>query len=139
MAGDDEDRAVPAGEPAAPAAALPPVSSLDAEAAEAEHARLSDEVARANLAYYQEDAPFISDAEYDACKRRLEEIEARFPHLAHPGSPTEQVGATPDTRFAKIPHRLPMLSLENGFTQGDGEAFVQRVRSFLNLAPGAAL
>src|SRR5690606_21188424 len=116
-----------------------PVSGLDVKAAEAEHARLSEEVAQANLAYYQEDAPFISDAEYDASKRRLEEIEARFPDLAHSGSPTAQVGAAPDTRFAKVPHRLPMLSLENGFSQGDVEAFVQRVRSFLNLAPGTVL
>ncbi|WP_104491025.1 NAD-dependent DNA ligase LigA [Paracoccus denitrificans] len=139
MAGDDEDRAVPAAEGAPPPLALPPVSGLDVKAAEAEHARLSEEVAQANLAYYQEDAPFISDAEYDASKRRLEEIEARFPDLAHSGSPTAQVGAAPDTRFAKVPHRLPMLSLENGFSQGDVEAFVQRVRSFLNLASGAPL
>ncbi|WP_199262058.1 NAD-dependent DNA ligase LigA, partial [Paracoccus binzhouensis] len=134
MAGEDEEQAVPAAK-----AALPPVFGLDAKAAAAEHARLSELVARANLAYYQQDAPFISDAEYDAGKRRLEEIEARFPRLAHPAGPTAQVGAAPDTRFAKIPHRLPMLSLENGFTQDDVEAFVQRVRSFLNLAAEARL
>ncbi|SIQ77932.1 DNA ligase (NAD+) [Paracoccus thiocyanatus] len=140
MAGNDQDRAAPAGNGAgAPLSAPVPVGELDAAAAAAEHARLGDEVARANLAYYQDDAPFLSDAEYDAGKRRLEEIEARFPQLAHAGSPTEQVGAAPDTRFAKIRHRLPMLSLENGFTQADVEAFVQRVRSFLNLPPGAAL
>lgn len=134
MAGQDEDQAVPAEN-----AALPTVSNLDVEAAAAEHALLSDKVAQANLAYYQQDAPFISDAEYDACKQRLEEIEGRFPELAHSGSPTAQVGAAPDQRFAKIAHRLPMLSLENGFSQGDVESFVQRVRSFLNLPAGVAL
>ncbi|WP_323008667.1 NAD-dependent DNA ligase LigA [Paracoccus sp. (in: a-proteobacteria)] len=134
MAGQDEDQAVPAEN-----AALPNASNLDVEAVAAEHALLSDKVAQANLAYYQQDAPFISDAEYDACKQRLEEIEGRFPELAHSGSPTAQVGAAPDQRFAKIAHRLPMLSLENGFSQGDVESFVQRVRSFLNLPAGVAL
>ncbi|QFQ86882.1 NAD-dependent DNA ligase LigA [Paracoccus kondratievae] len=118
---------------------LPPVASLDAKAAAAEHARLSGEVSRANLAYHQKDAPFISDAEYDLSKRRLEEIEARFPELSHAESPTAQVGAAPDQRFAKVPHRLPMLSLENGFSHEDVEAFVHRLRSFLNLAPDVPL
>lgn len=117
----------------------PPVAALDAAAAADQAAELAALLSRANTAYHGEDAPFISDAEYDAAKRRLQEIEARFPELARPDSPTEQVGAAPDSRFAKVAHRLPMLSLENGFDAEDVAAFVQRVRSFLNLSAGAAL
>ncbi|KGJ06188.1 hypothetical protein IT41_03240 [Paracoccus halophilus] len=112
---------------------MPPVEELDPVAAAGEARRLAEEIGRANLAYHNEDAPFLSDAEYDARKRRLEAIEARFPELVQKHSPTQQVGAAPDGRFAKVAHALPMLSLENGFSEADVEAFVQRVRSFLNL------
>lgn len=117
----------------------PPVSALDAAGAADQLVVLTDLLRRANEAYHGADAPFISDAEYDAAKRRLAEIEARFPELAGADSPTEQVGAAPDSRFAKVAHRLPMLSLENGFDAEDVAAFVQRVRGFLNLPAGAAL
>ena len=115
------------------------VGLADFQAASAEAARLAEELARANLAYHNDDAPFLSDAEYDARKRRLEEIEARFPELIGDDSPTGQVGAAPDGRFAKVAHRQPMLSLENGFSRDDVLAFVQRVRSFLNLPADAGL
>ncbi|RCW83450.1 NAD-dependent DNA ligase LigA [Paracoccus lutimaris] len=111
----------------------------DLQAVSAEAAQLAEELSRANLAYHNDDAPFLSDAEYDAKKRRLEEIETHHPELARGDSPTGQVGAAPDGRFAKVAHRQPMLSLENGFSRDDVEAFVQRVRSFLNLAPQAPL
>ena len=112
---------------------LPAVETLDPAAAADEVAALVDELQRANTAYHADDAPFISDADYDARKRRLAEIEARFPELASRDSPTGQVGAAPDSRFGKVRHALPMLSLENAFDEADVRAFVQRVRSFLNL------
>ena len=117
----------------------PSVDELDPAAAATEAAHLAEEIRRANLAYHNEDAPFLSDAEYDACKRRLDAIEARFPDLAGLDSPTQQVGAAPDGRFSKVAHRQPMLSLENGFLDSDVEAFVQRVRNFLNLPHSAPL
>lgn len=120
-----------AGSPESPSQT--PVESLDQAAARAEIARLTDEIDRANQAYHRDDAPFLSDADYDASRRRLQAIEARFPDLAVATSPTAQVGAAPDGRFAKVVHRLPMLSLENGFSAEDVEAFAQRLRSFLNL------
>ncbi|CAM3208148.1 DNA ligase (NAD+) [Paracoccus aminovorans] len=135
MTGQDEDRVAGMAGTDAPT----PVGALDVATAAAELARLTEKLDRANRAYYRDDAPFISDAEYDAGKRRLEAIEARFPELAVQDSPTAQVGAAPDGRFAKVPHRLPMLSLENGFSEAEVQAFVQRVRSFLNLAPDAVL
>ena len=115
------------------------VARLDPASAAQEAAALTRDLDRANQAYHVQDAPFISDAEYDAKKRRLAEIEARFPDLARADSPTALVGAVPDGRFAKVVHRLPMLSLENGFDEADVLGFVQRLRSFLNLAPDAVL
>ena len=116
-----------------------PVAELDPATAADEAAALAEALHGANRAYHGEDAPFISDAEYDAGKLRLEEIEARFPELRREDSPTAQVGTAPDGRFAKVAHRQPMLSLENAFSDADVEAFVQRLRSFLNLPPQAPL
>ena len=135
MTGQDEDRAAGMDQ----SGDLPPVDGLDAGDAAAELARLAGVLDQANLAYHRDDAPFISDAEYDAAKRRLQAIEARFPQLVAPDSPTGQVGAAPDGRFAKVAHRLPMLSLENGFSEEDVQGFAQRVRSFLNLTPETPL
>jgi len=104
----------------------------EAEARE-EWRSLAGKVRRANEAYHRHDAPEITDADYDALKRRLQALEARFPDLAAE-SPTAQVGAIPLETFAKVPHAVRMLSLENGFTQEDVADFTQRVRSFLNLA-----
>lgn len=116
-----------------------PVDQLDASAAADEASALAEVIERANEAYHNEDAPFVSDAEYDANKQRLAAIEARFPELARADSPSGKVGAAPDGRFGKITHSLPMLSLENGFTQGDVTAFVQRIRSFLSLPADAGV
>ncbi|MFH5773635.1 NAD-dependent DNA ligase LigA [Paracoccus sp. NGMCC 1.201697] len=132
MARETKDQAAD-GAPPADAAPLG-VDALDPVQAAGEAAVLAETLQRANDAYHAEDAPFISDAEYDAKKRRLAEIEARFPELGTQDSPTRQVGAAPDARFAKVTHRLPMLSLENAFDEEDVTGFVQRIRSFLSLS-----
>ncbi len=110
-----------------------PVEDLGTEAAHAEWARVAEAVARANRAYHAEDAPEISDAEYDALKRRLQAIEARFPELIAEGSPTAQVGAAPSETFANVRHAVRMLSLENAFEAGEIADFDDRIRRYLNL------
>ncbi len=104
----------------------------------AEWADIAASVARANLAYHQADAPEISDADYDALKRRLLALEAAWPALAE-GSPTAEVGAAPLATFDKVAHRVRMLSLENAFSGEDVSDFVARVRSFLALPSDAPL
>ena len=96
-------------------------------------------IAAANRAYHQADAPEISDAEYDALKRRNAAIEARFPELKRADSPSEQVGAAPSEAFAKVRHARPLYSLENAFDEAEVPEFVDRVRRFLNLAADAPL
>ncbi len=115
------------------------VEDLAPEAAEQELAVLTAQIAEANLAYHRDDAPTVSDADYDHWKQRLAAIEARFPELLSPDSPSLQVGAVPDGRFGKITHRQRMLSLENAFSEEDVAEFVQRVRSFLGLSADAPL
>ncbi len=110
-----------------------PADSLTEEAARAEIERLSAAVAEADIAYHQADAPDISDADYDAMKARLLALEAAFPELARPDSPTVRVGAPPAAGFAKIRHSRPMLSLANGFEAAEVAEFVARVRRFLSL------
>ena len=99
----------------------------------AEAERLRQLLRRANAAYYQKAAPFISDAEYDAARRRLEAIEAAHPELRSPDSPTMQVGAPPQEGFAKVRHEVPMLSLANAFDAEEVREFDARVRRFLGL------
>ncbi|MBF9059405.1 NAD-dependent DNA ligase LigA, partial [Rhodobacterales bacterium HKCCSP123] len=118
---------------AAQAAAL---SEAAARERLAELAALLDE---ANRAYYQDDAPTLEDAAYDALKRELAAIEARFPELRRPDSPTGQVGAAPAEGFSKITHAEPMLSLANAFDDGDVTDFVAGIRRYLGLAPDAPL
>ena len=115
------------------------VESLSQAEAHAEWQRLAEAVAAANQAYHTEDAPEISDAEYDRLKRRLAAIEARFPALAAAGSPTAEVGASPSETFAKVRHAIRMLSLENAFEDSDVGDFIDRVRSFLNLSADAPI
>ncbi|WP_347313633.1 NAD-dependent DNA ligase LigA [Defluviimonas sp. SAOS-178_SWC] len=115
------------------------VAELNAAQAGAEWQRLAAAVARANQAYHTEDAPEISDADYDALKRRLQAIETRFPELASAGSPTGQVGAAPSETFAKVRHAVRMLSLENAFEPEEITDFDDRIRRYLNLGPDAAL
>src|SRR5215213_3390823 len=102
-------------------------------AAQAEHDALGREIAEHDRRYYQDDAPTISDADYDALRRRYEALEERFPELRSPDSLTQKVGANVSEKFAKVRHRAPMLSLANGFDDEDVTAFVERVRRFLNL------
>jgi DNA ligase (NAD+) len=113
-----------------------PVETLTQRQARAEHKVLAAEIAAADRAYYQDDAPVLDDATYDARRRRLVAIEEAFPVLKRAGSVTEKVGARPSSKFAKIRHRVPMLSLGNAFADDDVTDFVQRVRSFLGLKPG---
>ena len=111
------------------------VEALDRLGAQREIDRLTALVEAANIAYYQRDAPEIPDAEYDAAKRRLAAIEARFPDLRRPDSPTGKVGAPPREGFAKVRHKVRMLSLANAFDEADIREFDHRVRSFLGLSP----
>ncbi|MGZ8998049.1 MAG: NAD-dependent DNA ligase LigA, partial [Allosphingosinicella sp.] len=105
----------------------------EAEAA-AELERLAFEISRHNRLYHSQDAPEISDSEYDSLVRRNAEIEAQFPHLVREDSPSRLVGAAPAAHLSKVQHRLPMLSLENAFADEEVADFVGRVRRFLNLA-----
>ena len=95
---------------------------------------LATEIARHNRLYHDQDAPEISDADYDALVRENAALEAAFPHLVRPDSPTRQVGAAPSTALAKVTHAKPMLSLENAFSAEDVHEFVRRVRRFLSLS-----
>jgi len=110
----------------------------EGQAAE-ELARLATEIAKHDDAYHRQDAPLITDAEYDALRRRNTEIEARFPELIRADSPTHRVGGAPETGFAKIRHRMPMLSLDNVFSAEEFEEFRARIRRFLGLADDHAL
>src|SRR5215471_6777111 len=109
------------------------VDALTEAAAAAELKRLAAEIAEHDKRYHQEDAPTISDGAYDALRRRNEAIEARFPHLARPDSPSHRVGAAPAAKFAKVRHAVPMLSLGNAFAPEEVADFVARVRRFLRL------
>lgn len=104
----------------------------EAEAAE-ELTRLADEIASHDLAYHQADAPVISDADYDALRRRNADIEARFPHLVRENSPSLRVGASRSEQFSPVEHGVPMLSLDNAFSDADALEFDTRVRRFLRL------
>ncbi|WP_288928832.1 NAD-dependent DNA ligase LigA [uncultured Maritimibacter sp.] len=110
------------------------VEKLDEAGARAELARLADLLASANTAYHTEDAPEMSDAAYDAAKRRNAEIEARFPELKRDDSPTDQVGAAPAEGFSKVRHRVRMLSLANAFDDDDIMVFDRQVRAFLGFS-----
>jgi DNA ligase (NAD+) len=115
------------------------IDALTFAQAKAEHARLAAEIAKHDRAYYQDDAPSISDADYDALRRRYEALEASFPDLVTPDSLTQTVGAAPSEKFTKIRHKIPMLSLGNVFSDEDVFDFVVRVRRFLGLAKDAPL
>jgi DNA ligase (NAD+) len=112
-----------------------PVETLTEEEAAAELAFLAAEIARHDELYHGQDAPEISDADYDALKRRNEEIEARFPALVRDDSPSRRVGSAPLATFAPITHARPMLSLDNTFSDEDVRDFVASVYRFLGRLP----
>ena len=110
------------------------VDALSEKQAKAEHGRLHAELSEHDRRYYQDDKPAITDAEYDALRRRYGEIEERFPGLKTLESLTLKVGVAPTGRFAKVRHSRPMLSLDNAFSDEDVTHFVDRIRRFLKLA-----
>jgi len=114
-----------------------PVDELSRSEAAAELARLAAEIARHDRLYYQQDAPEISDAEYDALQRRNALIEERFPDLVRPDSPRFRVGAPPADVFGKVEHKVPMLSLDNAMEEDAVRDFLARIRRFLNLSSDA--
>src|SRR5712672_703328 len=111
----------------------PDVAKLTKAQAKVELKRLALEIDSHDKHYYQDDAPKISDADYDALRKRANAIEARFPDLVTGESPTQKVGAAPSGRFAKVRHAVPMLSLGNAFSDEDVADFVDRIRRFLKL------
>ncbi|MBS7704299.1 NAD-dependent DNA ligase LigA [Chelatococcus asaccharovorans] len=115
------------------------VAVLTPREAKREYASLQEEIAGHDIRYHQQDAPTISDADYDALRRRYDEIEARFPDLKAADSLSDKVGAAPSEKFAKIRHRVPMLSLANGFADDDVRDFVGRIRRFLDLDADAEI
>src|SRR6187549_1668223 len=117
---------------------LTPADQLtEAEAVE-ELTALADEIAAHDIRYFQDDAPAISDADYDALKRRNAEIEARFPHLIRDNSPSLRVGAARSEQFSPVEHGTPMLSLDNAFSDEDAVEFDARVKRFLRLDEAVA-
>ncbi len=115
------------------------VSQLSRKEARTELERLAGLIADADAAYYRDDAPLMTDAEYDLLRARNSEIESRFPDLRRTDSPSDRVGAAPASGFEKAEHGAPMLSLENVFSDDDVAEFVARVRRFLGLDDSAPL
>ena len=121
------------------ALARKPVDHLTMDEAAEELERLAREIAEHDKLYYQKDAPRVSDAEYDALRKRNDAIEARYPELVREDSPSQRVGAEPAEGFGKVVHRVPMLSLGNAFDDGDVTDFWNRIRRFLNIKEDDAL
>lgn len=107
-----------------------PVEQLSQEEAASELERLAGEIAAADLAYHRNDAPEITDAEYDALRRRNAAIEEAYPDLVRQDSPTGSVGAAPAEGFAKVRHAVPMLSLAKAYTDEDVVDFIERGKRF---------
>ena len=115
------------------------VERLTRTEAKGELKRLAKEIAEHDKRYYQDDAPSVSDADYDALRQRNDAIEARFPELVGVESPSLRVGAAPARGFKKVRHSVPMLSLANAFSDEDVTDFVERVRKFLGLSASDAV
>ena len=114
------------------------VEELSEKEAAAELKRLAREIAGHDERYYEQDAPSVTDADYDALRQRNLAIEARFPKLVREDSPSHRVGAAPAEKFGKVRHSVAMLSLDNAFDAEDARAFVERVCRFLNLSAAPA-
>jgi len=112
-----------------------PVGKLTEAEAAAELERLAKAIAHHDTLYYRQDAPEVSDAEYDALRERNAAIEARFPALVRPDGPSQRIGAAPVEAFGKVRHAVPMLSLGNAFADDEVAEFAARVRRFLGLGP----
>jgi len=113
--------------------ALVDVAKLTKAQAKVEHMRLALELEGHDKRYYQDDAPSVTDAEYDALRQRYNAIEKRFPEFVTSDSPSQKVGAAPSGRFKKVRHAVPMLSLDNAFAEQDVIDFVGRIARFLKL------
>ncbi len=116
-----------------------PVDELTEAQARAELARLAETIAHHDALYFSQDAPEISDADYDALRLRNAAIEAKFPGLVRPDSPSRRVGVKPVGAFGTVKHAVPMLSLSNAFSDEDVTDFVARVRRFLRLGEETSL
>src|SRR5512135_2933593 len=108
-------------------------TTLTEAQAKAELKRLAAEIAAHDKRYYQQDKPTVTDAAYDALRERNAAIEKHFPDLVRSDSPSRRVGAAPTGKFKKVRHAVPMLSLDNAFTEQDVVDFVSRIRRFLKL------
>jgi DNA ligase (NAD+) len=117
---------------------MKPVDQLSEAEAVEELTALADEIAAHDIRYYQEDAPSIPDADYDALKQRNAGIEQRFPHLVRDNSPSLRVGAARSEQFAPVEHGVPMLSLDNAFSDEDAAEFDARVKRFLRIDEAVA-
>lgn len=113
--------------------------NMDKEDAKARYKVLSEEMRAADKAYYHEDRPQISDADYDKLRAKLEKIEADYPELIHKDSPTQTVGAAPSKGFQKIIHSIPMLSLSNVFSEEEAQGFIDKSKRFLGLGDGEVI
>src|ERR1700743_3015724 len=105
---------------------LPDVADLTKAQAKVEHKRLALELEGHDRRYYQDDAPSVTDAQYDALRQRFNAIEKRFPDFVSADSPSQKVGAAPSGRFKKVRHAIPMLSLDNAFAEDDVRDFAGR-------------
>jgi DNA ligase (NAD+) len=112
---------------------LTDIDKLTKAQAKVEHMRLALELEGHDKRYYQDDAPSVTDAEYDALRQRYNAIEKRFPEFVSSDSPSQKVGAAPSGRFKKVRHAVPMLSLDNAFAEADVTDFVGRIQRFLKL------
>ncbi len=107
------------------------IKNLNKEQAAAELKRIAEEMAKSDIAYYQNDSPYLTDAQYDELKKRNEEIEKLFPELIRPDSPSKRVGAPIKSEFKKVVHRFPMLSLADVFSIEEVKDFIDSVKRFL--------